>query len=67
MEEWRDEQEEAWKAMHAIAKTLGLYMDEYIIKHFGCEQKAAFTQDIGLLQQEIKAVMSHIEAIQRKL
>lgn len=67
MEEWRYSPEEAWTAMHAIAKTLKLYLNEYIINQFGYDKNSVFAKDIDLLDQEISAVMEHIDEIQGRL
>lgn len=62
MNKWNYGLDDAWVAMSAIAETLQMYMQEYIIEQFGCDG-----QDVKMLKKEIEGVFGHIEQIRKGL
>lgn len=62
MKKWNYGLGDAWVAMSAIARTLQMYMQEYIIEQFGCDG-----QEVEMLKQEIEGVLWHIELIRKGL
>lgn len=58
MDQWQYDLDDAWIAMSAVAMTLKKYMDQYIIKQFGCDGP-----DMEQLKQEIDTVYARIQKI----
>lgn len=67
MEPWSYGESNAWAATLAIAETLINYLENYVMKQYGYDQKEAFAEEIKSLHQEARAVAEHIKAIMNDL